>query len=107
VRPGAAGRASGQGRDDIWGAGLNMSGEAAETHLQFFQFMPADDAHYVTADGRLIIDDPEVRRRRGTGRADGSAGCPFFILRVVVRLPLFPLAGNIGEERWFLEPWRG
>ena len=51
------------GRDDIWGVGLSMSGEAGDTQTQFFQFMAAYDAHYVTQDGRLIIDDPEVRRR--------------------------------------------
>jgi multiple sugar transport system substrate-binding protein len=51
------------GRDDIWGAGLNMSGEAGDTQYQFFQFLAAYGAHYVTPDGRLVIDDPEVRRR--------------------------------------------
>jgi multiple sugar transport system substrate-binding protein len=51
------------GRDDIWGVGLNMSAEAAETQVQFFLFLAAYDANYVTRDGRLIIDDPEVRRR--------------------------------------------
>ena len=51
------------GRDDIWGVGLNMSGEAADTQIQFFQFVAAYDADYVTRDGRLVIDDPEVRRR--------------------------------------------
>ena len=30
---------------------------------QFFQFMAAYDADYVTRDGRLVIDDPEIRRR--------------------------------------------
>jgi multiple sugar transport system substrate-binding protein len=51
------------GRHDIWGVGLNMSGEAPDTQNQFFQFLSAYDAHYVTRDGRLVIDDPEVRRR--------------------------------------------
>jgi multiple sugar transport system substrate-binding protein len=51
------------GRDDIWGVGLNMSGEAPDTQNQFFQFLSVYDAHYVTQDGRLIIDDPRVRRR--------------------------------------------
>jgi multiple sugar transport system substrate-binding protein len=51
------------GRDDIWGIGLNMSGDASDTQTQFFQFMAAYDADYVTRDGRLVIDDPEVRRR--------------------------------------------
>jgi multiple sugar transport system substrate-binding protein len=51
------------GHDDLWGVGLNMSGQAADTQQQFFQFMAAYDADYVTPDGRLVIDDPEVRRR--------------------------------------------
>jgi multiple sugar transport system substrate-binding protein len=51
------------GCDGIWGVGLNMSGEAPDTQNQFFQFMTAYDADYVTSDGRLVIDDPGVRRR--------------------------------------------
>jgi multiple sugar transport system substrate-binding protein len=51
------------GRDNIWGVGLPMSGEASDTQVQVFQFLAAYDADYVTSDGRLIIDDPEVRRR--------------------------------------------
>ncbi|MGH6905234.1 MAG: ABC transporter substrate-binding protein, partial [Geminicoccaceae bacterium] len=51
------------GRDDIWGVGLNMSGEASDTQYQFFQFLAAYNAHYVTADGRLVIDDPAIRHR--------------------------------------------
>jgi multiple sugar transport system substrate-binding protein len=51
------------GRDDIWGVGLTMSGEASDTQVQFFQFMAAYDADFVTRDGRLVIDDPEVRRK--------------------------------------------
>jgi multiple sugar transport system substrate-binding protein len=51
------------GRDDIWGVGLGMSGEAGDTQVQAFQFMYAYDAEYVTPDGQLIVDDSEVRRR--------------------------------------------
>jgi multiple sugar transport system substrate-binding protein len=40
-----------------------MSGEASDTQYQCFQFMDAYDANYVTPDGRLVIDDPEVRPR--------------------------------------------
>jgi multiple sugar transport system substrate-binding protein len=40
-----------------------MSGEATDTQEQLFQFMAAYDADYVTSDGRLVIGDPEVRRR--------------------------------------------
>ena len=40
-----------------------MSVEAGDTELQFFQFVAAYDADYVTRDGRLVIDDPEIRQR--------------------------------------------
>jgi multiple sugar transport system substrate-binding protein len=51
------------GRDDIWGVGRAMSAEANDTTFQFFQFVYAYDADYVTRDGKLVIDDPEIRRR--------------------------------------------
>jgi multiple sugar transport system substrate-binding protein len=51
------------GRDDVWGIGLPMSAGADDTRTQFFQFVAAYDADYVTPDGKLVIDDPEVRRR--------------------------------------------
>jgi multiple sugar transport system substrate-binding protein len=50
------------GRDDIWGIGRSMS-VANDTTFQFFQFVYAYDADYVTRDGTLVIDDPEIRRR--------------------------------------------
>jgi multiple sugar transport system substrate-binding protein len=51
------------GRDDVWGVGLAMSIEANDTFVQFEQFMQAYQANYVTREGELIIDDPEIRRR--------------------------------------------
>ena len=51
------------GRDDIWGVGLSMSVDAGDTETEFFQFVGAYDADYVTRDGRLVIDDPEIRRK--------------------------------------------
>jgi multiple sugar transport system substrate-binding protein len=51
------------GRDDIWGVGRPMSVEAGDTTFQFFQFIDAYDADYVTRGGKLVIDDPEIRRR--------------------------------------------
>ena len=51
------------GRDDVWGIGLSMSDDAVDTGTQFDQFRIAYEADYVTRDGRLVIDDPEVRRR--------------------------------------------
>jgi multiple sugar transport system substrate-binding protein len=50
------------GRDDIWGVGLAMSDEAGDTQVQFFQFLAAYDADYVTRDGQLIIDEPQVQQ---------------------------------------------
>jgi multiple sugar transport system substrate-binding protein len=51
------------GRDDVWGVGLSMSAGDSDTLNQFDQFTLAYGADYVTRDGRLVIDDPEVRRR--------------------------------------------
>ncbi len=50
------------GRDDVWGLGLPMS-PSVDTENGFWQFVQAYEANYVTPDGRLVIDDPEVRRR--------------------------------------------
>jgi len=51
------------GRDDIWSTGLTMSVDSVDTVNNFWQFVAAYEADYVTRDGDLIIDDPEVRRR--------------------------------------------
>jgi multiple sugar transport system substrate-binding protein len=51
------------GRDDVWGVGLTMSVDSRDTTNGFWQFVSAYEADYMTRDGRLIIDDPEVRRR--------------------------------------------
>jgi multiple sugar transport system substrate-binding protein len=50
------------GREDIWGIGLGMA-VASDTLSQFFQFVSAYEADYVTLDGRLVIDEPEIRQR--------------------------------------------
>jgi multiple sugar transport system substrate-binding protein len=51
------------GRDDIWGIGRPLSAVSYDTADQFFQFIDAYGADYVTRDGRLVIDEPEVRRK--------------------------------------------
>jgi multiple sugar transport system substrate-binding protein len=51
------------GRADIWGAGLAMSIEAGDTGNQFSQFVQAHEADWVTREGRLVIDQPDVRQR--------------------------------------------
>jgi multiple sugar transport system substrate-binding protein len=51
------------GREDIWGVGLPMSVKGDDTLSEFRQFVVAYGADYVTRDGRLIIDDPEIRQR--------------------------------------------
>jgi multiple sugar transport system substrate-binding protein len=62
------------GRDDIWGVGLNMSGDApGETDLQFFQFVNAYEADYVSRDGKLVIDDPDIRGRLASALASYTA----------------------------------
>jgi multiple sugar transport system substrate-binding protein len=50
------------GRDDIWGVGLSM-GVGVDTENGFLQFLAANDGAYVTRDGGLVIDDPEIRRK--------------------------------------------
>jgi multiple sugar transport system substrate-binding protein len=51
------------GRDGVWGIGLPMSVASVDTSNGIWQFVSAYEADYVTRDGRLVIDDPEVRRR--------------------------------------------
>jgi multiple sugar transport system substrate-binding protein len=51
------------GRDDVWGVGFAFSVDAPDTSNGFWQFVDAYEAWYVTDDGRLVVDDPEVRRR--------------------------------------------
>jgi multiple sugar transport system substrate-binding protein len=51
------------GRDDLWGIGLSMSVEAGDTQTQFRQFVFAYEGDWVTRDGQLVIDDPEIRLR--------------------------------------------
>ena len=50
------------GRNDIYGVGLPMS-VSDDTRNGFEQFMLAYEANYVTREGKLIIDDTEIRRR--------------------------------------------
>jgi multiple sugar transport system substrate-binding protein len=51
------------GSDEVWGIGLAMSGDAVDTGTVFEQFRLAYQADYVTRDGRLILDDPDVQDR--------------------------------------------
>jgi multiple sugar transport system substrate-binding protein len=51
------------GRDDIWGVGLPMAASSTDAYLEFYIFVSAYGADYVTPEGKLVIDDPEIRRR--------------------------------------------
>ena len=51
-----------RGRDDIFGVGMAMSA-TFDTSDEFEQFRQAYEANYVTREGKLVIDDPEIRRR--------------------------------------------
>jgi multiple sugar transport system substrate-binding protein len=51
------------GRDDIWGIGLAMSAQASDSDVHFSQFRVVYGADYVTREGRLAIDDPEIGQR--------------------------------------------
>jgi multiple sugar transport system substrate-binding protein len=49
-------------RNDVWGVGISMSVEG-DTGGQFQQFVQAYEADWVTRDGRLVVDDPEVQQK--------------------------------------------
>jgi multiple sugar transport system substrate-binding protein len=51
------------GREDIWGIGLSLSPKETDASTQFFQFVAAHEADYVTRAGKLVIDQPEIRQR--------------------------------------------
>jgi multiple sugar transport system substrate-binding protein len=51
------------GRDDIWGIGLPMSAAGLDTSDMLFQFQGAYQAPWLDREGRLQVDDPEVRER--------------------------------------------
>ena len=40
-----------------------MSASASDTYLEFYQFVSAYGADYVTREGKLVIDDPKIRQR--------------------------------------------
>ena len=52
------------GREDVWGVGLSTCRAKPPTHrISSSSSCPPTMRDYVTQDGRLIIDDPKVRRR--------------------------------------------
>jgi multiple sugar transport system substrate-binding protein len=53
----------GAGRNDIYGVGLTMSDESNDTGTNFWMFVNAHEADYVTRDGKLVIDDPDVQAK--------------------------------------------
>ena len=70
VRSGAAGGAQGTGpRRHLGRRAFDVGATRSTRRTSSDQFMAAYDADYVTRDGRLVIDDPEIRRgssRRST-----------------------------------------
>ena len=48
---------------DVWGIGLPMAAASIDTQNGIWQFIHAYEGDYVTRDGRVVIDDPEVRRK--------------------------------------------
>ena len=60
VQP-AVRRATGGG--DVWGVALPMSAGATDTYIGFYLFVSAYEADYVTPDGQLVLDSPEIRQR--------------------------------------------
>jgi multiple sugar transport system substrate-binding protein len=51
------------GRGDVWGVALPMSAGATDTYIGFYLFVSAYEADYVTPDGQLVLDSPEIRQR--------------------------------------------
>ena len=51
------------GRNDIYGVGLTMSDESNDTGTNFWMFVNAHEADYVTRDGKLVIDDQNVQAK--------------------------------------------
>jgi multiple sugar transport system substrate-binding protein len=51
------------GREDVWGVGLPMSALGNDTLMEFMQFVWGYEGDYVTRDGKLVIDEPEVRQK--------------------------------------------
>jgi multiple sugar transport system substrate-binding protein len=52
------------GRNDVYAVGLPMSVlPSGDTYVNISQFVTAYGADYVTPDGRLVIDEPEVRAK--------------------------------------------
>jgi multiple sugar transport system substrate-binding protein len=51
------------GRNDIYGVGLTLSDKSNDTGTNFWMFVHANGADYVTRDGKLVIDDPDVQAK--------------------------------------------
>jgi multiple sugar transport system substrate-binding protein len=51
------------GRNDLYGVGLTLTADTADTMNNFWNFVSAEEADYVTPDGKLVIDDPVVRAK--------------------------------------------
>jgi multiple sugar transport system substrate-binding protein len=84
------------GSNDIWGVGLPMSG-VFDTQFEFFQFVAASKADYVTPDGQLVIDDPEIRQKL-VGVMDSFTA----IYRKGCTPPASVAWGNIDNNKAFL-----
>ena len=67
VRPGAAGGAQGHGPRRHLGHRPRHVGRGQRHRRPVLPVLAAYDADYVTRDGRLVIDDPEIRQQAGQG----------------------------------------
>ena len=63
VRSGPAGGTQGAGATTSGASACPCRSTSSTLSNGFWQFIDAYEADYVTRDGRLVIDDPEVRRR--------------------------------------------
>ena len=51
------------GRDDVWGTGISLSPASVDTQNGIWQFIHAYEADYVTREGKLVINNSEIRQR--------------------------------------------
>jgi multiple sugar transport system substrate-binding protein len=51
------------GRKDLYGVGLTMAEASNDTGTNFWMFVNAHEADYVTRDGKLVIDDPDIQAK--------------------------------------------
>ena len=86
------------GRDDIWAVGLAMAVVGEDTGGQFAQFLNAYGVYWADRDGRLTVDDPEVRSKLIRALDSYTS-----IYRKGCTPPDATSWGNVGNNKAFIE----